>query len=482
MDGVTILWAAVGGTALTLAGVHGFLWLLDRRGIANLAFCIVAISVAGLSVTEVGMMHSVSAEQYGYWVRWFHLPNSLAIVGLVVFVHLQFGTGRTWLAAMIIALRMFLLVENFLVEPNVTWREISSIRSIPFLGEEVAVVGGGVLRSTQSIATFASLLFIVYVTDALVAAWSKGNRETRRKAAVICGGVLAFITLAIVESQLVVWNLVHLPVVVAPPFVILVAAVTYELSRDIITSAAAEREVQRLREDLAHVARINMVSQLSGSLAHELRQPLTAMQANAQAAQRMLGTASVDLGELDAILTDIRKDNARADAIIVRTRTLLTRSRLEVDDVSVAAIARDVLALVRTDAIKRGVSVEASIPDSIPPLRADRVQLLQLLLNLVINAMDAVSAKEARERRVRIEARRASDDRVEIAVVDWGTGVAVEVLPRVFDAFVTTKPTGLGIGLAVSRAIVEGHGGQISVENNPGGGATFRFTLAAAAA
>src|SRR5262249_46236583 len=175
MDGVTILWAAVGGTALALAGVHGFLWLLDRRGIANLAFCIVAISVAGLSVTEVGMMHSVSAEQYGYWGRWFHLPNSLAIVGLVVFVHLQFGTGRTSLPPMIIALRMFLLVENFLVEPNVPWREISSIRSIPFLGEEVAVVGGGVLRSTQSIATFASLLFIVYVTDALVAAWSKGN-------------------------------------------------------------------------------------------------------------------------------------------------------------------------------------------------------------------------------------------------------------------------------------------------------------------
>src|SRR4051812_23959520 len=105
MSTVIILWAAIGGTALALAGAHALLWVLDRRAAANLAFCIVAVGIAGISMTELGMMHSASAAEYGKWVRWFHVPNFLLIVGLVAFVHLQFDSGRRWLAAAIVALR-----------------------------------------------------------------------------------------------------------------------------------------------------------------------------------------------------------------------------------------------------------------------------------------------------------------------------------------------------------------------------------------
>src|SRR5689334_14880814 len=187
MNAVTMLWTLIGGAALILSGVYGLLWLLDRRRPANLAFCFVAIGVAGLSFTELGMMHAASAAEYGEWVRWFQVPNFLVVVGLVMFVHLQFRTGRVWLAATIVALRLVLLVINFLVDPNLNWREISRIENIPFLGQSVAVVASAAVRPVQALASLASVLFLVYVADALLTAWRKGEREGRRKALVICG-------------------------------------------------------------------------------------------------------------------------------------------------------------------------------------------------------------------------------------------------------------------------------------------------------
>lgn len=477
MNAVVILWAGVAGTALTLAGVHGTLWLLDRRGLANLVFCFVCLGVAGFAIAELGMMESLTGAEYSDWVRAFHVANIFAVLGLVVFVRLQFGAGRTWLAAVIFGLRLYLLVVNFASAGNATWSEISTVRTIQFLGEPVSVIGNATLRPTQWVGTLASLLFIVYVADALATVWRRGEGTMRRKALVICGGILAFIVLAILESQLVIWKVIQMPVVVAPPFLILVAAITYELSRDIVASVRKEREAQRLRDELAHVARVSMVSQLSSSLAHELRQPLTSILANTQAAQLLLKAGKVDVAELRAILEDIQTDDLRADAIIERTRALMKQGSLELRDVSIAAATKDVLTILRTDAIKRNVEIESSIPEALASVRADRVQLSQVLLNLIANAMDAVSANGSSQRKVRIEARPDGGNAVEVAVVDSGNGIASEVFPRIFDAFVTTKPTGLGIGLAVSRAIIEAHGGRIWAENNHGSGATFRFTL-----
>jgi two-component system sensor kinase FixL len=159
---------------------------------------------------------------------------------------------------------------------------------------------------------------------------------------------------------------------------------------------------------------------------------------------------------------------------------LVKRSEIQFQGVSLAAVARDVLVLLRADAIQRGVTLEASVADAIPEVRADRVQLSQVLLNLVVNAMDAVCAESARERRVMVQAKRGRAH-VEVAVADSGPGIPGDIVHRIFDSFVTTKPTGLGVGLAVSKAIVEAHGGQLWAENNPGNGATFKFTLPIAA-
>jgi len=481
MNGVSMLWSGIAGAALTLSAVHGLLWLQNRRGLANLAFCIVAISAAGIAVTELGMMHAASAAEYGDWVRWFHLPNFFAILGLVAFVRLQFG-GRTWLAGTIVALRSILVVVNFSVEPNVNWSSIASLRHIEFLGESVAVVGGAEVRPIQWIATLANLLFIAYVADALVRAWRAGGPPARRKTVVVCGGILAFILVAILEAQLVVWQVVRMPVVVAPPFLFLMAAIAYELTRDIVASARAEREAHRLRDEAAHVARINTLSQLSGSLAHELNQPLAAILLNAQAAGKLLQAEKPDLAELREIVADIADDDRRAAAIIERMRAMLRGKSLEFQAVSLPGLVRDVIALVHGDAARRRVTLEAALPEDLPPVRGDRVQLSQVLLNLLVNAMDSLDRAPGGKRRVRIFGRVRDDRTVEVGVADSGGGIPAEVLPRVFDAFVTTKPSGLGIGLAVSRAIMEAHGGELSAQNNPRGGATFSLTLPVAAA
>lgn len=476
MNWVHIVWAGVAGIALSVAAVHGTLWLLDRRARAYLAFCIVAVSVAGISITELGMMHSASPAEYGAWVRWFHVPNFLAIVGLIAFLRLQFGTGRVWLAATIVVLRLGLLALNFILQPNANWKEITSLRSLDFLGEQVAVVGTAIVQPIQPLATLANILFIVFVVDAFIQARRTRDAELRRKAAVICGGILAFLVIAILESQLVVWGAVKMPVVIAPPFLILMLAITYEFSRDIVASTRVRREAERLRNELAHVARVNTMSQLSASLAHELNQPLTAILWNAQAAQKMLESGKPDMTEFRAILEDICTDDRRAAIIIDRARELVRNKDFTSDAVSLQGIAKEVFALVRTDAIDRHVNLEASLPEDIPPVRGDRVQLSQVLLNLVVNAFDAMSMTSKRERRIRVHLRNGRGE-VEVAVADSGTGIDADLLPKVFDAFVTTKTTGLGIGLSVARAIVERHGGRLWAENNPEGGATFRFTL-----
>ena len=476
MNAVVLLWGALGGTALALAGVHMLLWLLDRRAWANLAFFVLAVSIAAIAVTEVGMMHSATPGEYGTWVRWFHVPNFFLLAGIVLFVHLQFGTGRVWLGATIVAIRAVQLGLNFVLEPNANWKEIASLRTIPFLGEQVSVVGQAVPQGIQPIITLANVLLLVYIADALSAALRRGDPHLRRKAIVICGGLLAYLLISSGAGQLIVYGIVQMPVVISPPFIIIMLAISYELGRDIVGSTRALHEAARLRNDLAHIGRVNTMSQLSASLAHEINQPLTAILLNARAARKMIQSGKPDLEEFAAILDDISTDDQHAANIVGRARELIRNKTTEFDAVSIQTIAKEVFALVRNHATDRHITLEAAVPDNLPTVRGDRVQLSQVLLNLIMNGFDSISASAKTERRLVVEAHNARRE-VQVAVADSGTGIDSNVLPRIFESFVTTKPNGLGIGLSVARDIIERHGGRIWAENNPQGGATLRFTL-----
>ncbi|MGO9831520.1 MAG: sensor histidine kinase, partial [Myxococcaceae bacterium] len=238
-----------------------------------------------------------------------------------------------------------------------------------------------------------------------------------------------------------------------------------------------ELDMRQLQSQLAHVGRVSAMGQLASALAHELSQPLGAILRNAEAAELFLKHPAPDLDEVRAILADIRKDDQRAGDVIERLRALLKRRSIEPRAVDVGEVLSNVAALARVDAAARHITLEFRVTPGLPFVRGDRVHIEQVLLNLVLNAMDAVDAVPAGERRVIVEAERDGSYNVRISVCDSGTGVPPEIIGSIFEAFFTTKPNGMGMGLPISRTIIEAHGGRLWAENNAQRGATFRFTL-----
>jgi len=246
---------------------------------------------------------------------------------------------------------------------------------------------------------------------------------------------------------------------------------------DISARRGAELELQQLRSQLAHASRVSMMGQLASALAHELSQPLGAILRNTEAAELFLEHDPPDLDELRAILVDIRLDDQRAGGVIDRLRALLKRRSFVPRVLSVSDELANVMSLARSDATTRKVALEIDVASGLPHVMGDPVHLQQVLLNLILNAMDAVEDAPAARRKVTVRAQRHRQGEIEVAVEDSGRGIAPERLGRLFEPFFTTKANGMGIGLAISRTIIEAHGGRIWAENNADKGATFRFTL-----
>jgi PAS domain S-box-containing protein len=251
------------------------------------------------------------------------------------------------------------------------------------------------------------------------------------------------------------------------------------VSLDITERKRTELELQQQRSELAHVARVSTMGELAASVTHELGQPLGAILRNAEAAELFLQSPTPDLEEVRAILADIRTDDQRAGEVIDRMRSMLKRHQLARSLLDVNQLVADVITLARPEADARKALVALEPEPSCPPVRGDRVQLQQVLLNLLLNAMDAMTASDPDGRRVTVRVR-AAGAQVEVAVIDHGHGIPVDQLARVFEPFFTTKSDGLGMGLAISSRIVEAHGGRLWASNNDAGGATFAFTLPAA--
>jgi two-component system, LuxR family, sensor kinase FixL len=600
---VTVLWSAVAGATLLLGVLHLVFWNTNRRLQVDVVFAITALAFVGVAATEIWGMQAATPAEWGEAVRWCHYPLFVLYVGIITFVRMYLGTGRAWLGWSLVGVRSFIFAVNVLSAPNFNFARIDSIERVRFLGDTVTVVGDAVAGQWQFLGIGSTVLLAVFVLDACVTLWRRGDAEERRRALVIGVAFLVFVIAAGAYLQLVLHGVLKLPLLITPMFLAPLAAMTYELSRDLLRASAlarevvdgqlrlelaataadlglgewesgsgriwatrkarqmfgldeadeagiqgwldkvhpddrtrikegleravngnvdfvaefrvvpdghstrwlaargrvkpadagrrvlrgvirditqnrlAEAEALELRRELAHSGRVSLLGQLASSLAHELSQPLGAILRNTEAAELLLRASSIDREELQEIVADIQRDDRRAGLVIDRMRSLLKGRQLELLPISLDSVVQEVLALVHADSESRHISIDCRLEPSLPNVQGDRVHLSQVLLNLILNAMDAVAGQVTQRRRVTVGVGRPSHEAIELYVADAGDGVPPETAARIFEPFYTTKATGMGMGLAISRAIVESHGGRISLSNERGGGARFSVLL-----
>jgi PAS domain S-box-containing protein len=246
---------------------------------------------------------------------------------------------------------------------------------------------------------------------------------------------------------------------------------------DVTARRRAEEESQALREQLRRVARVTAMGEMVASIAHEVNQPLCAIVSNAQALQRMVASGGFDPAEVREALEDVTRDGRRAGDVITRIRNFLRKAPAERAPVDVNDLVREVAALTRHEMARRGVAVKLDLAADLPAVLGDRVQLQQVLLNLLTNGADALERTPKEQRQLVVRSAGGAAGEVTVAVQDTGCGLAAADLARAFDAFFTTKPGSLGMGLSICKSIVEAHSGRIGAGPNDGPGTTFQFTL-----
>jgi two-component system, LuxR family, sensor kinase FixL len=732
MSWIAIVWSMNAAACLTLAGIYLLVWCRQRTDWSYLVLSCTAVAGAALTAFELELLQAQSPEEYAMILRWAQLPVWAAVVSVVTFVRLYLRAGRLWLAWSVCGTCTLALILNFVFIPNLSYREITSLKQVVWWGGETVSVPVGVTNPWILVAQLSLVLLVTFFVDATVSAWRRGDRQ---RALVVGGALIFFSAMAVGQVVLVVWGIIQVPFLACFSYLGLIGAMGYELSIDMLHKAkltrqleasqadlyetrermelaanaadlgmwmydvarddiwitdkgrallgfgasekldldrfknvlhpedrervlaaiddtlrtgagysaeyrvirpegpprwvagwgqvefdrngqpvrmrgaalditkrkqaeeqfrlvveaapnamvmvnaegritlvnaqaeavfgyarqeligrrietlvperfrshhreyrdaylgdararpmGAERELFGLRKDgtevpieigltpiqtaegllvlasiidiserkraeleaarqraeMAHLSRLTTIGELSGSLAHELNLPLGAILSNAQAAQRMLANGQTDLAELREILNEIVSEDKHAGEVIRRLRLWLQKGEVQQHPVHINKVVRDVLKLIRIDLIDQNVIANIQLARNLPAVTGDPVQLQQVLVNLVVNACDAMADCDVAERRLLI-CTKAKDARttVIVSVTDLGAGVPEEKIEQIFEPFFTTKEKGMGLGLSVCRSIINAHQGKLWVTNNEERGATFHFSLPA---
>lgn len=247
--------------------------------------------------------------------------------------------------------------------------------------------------------------------------------------------------------------------------------------REALEAREREQRQREMQRELAHANRVATMGQLTASIAHEVKQPIAATVVGAMAAQRIVSAKPADLDQVRRVLDEIEKAGRRAGDVIDRIRALIKKEPLRKDQLEINGAIREVLELTRGKAATNDVSVQTKLADELPLVEGDRVELQQVMLNLIINAIEALSETSEGSRELLISTAKTESGDVFVAVQDSGPGLSPVTLEHVFDAFYTTKPSGMGMGLSICRSIIEAHGGRLWASANVPNGATFQFTL-----
>jgi len=529
------------------------------------------------------------------------VPVWVLTLSFVAFVRLYLRAGRRWLAWSLYGLRTFVLILNFILTPNINFRQITSIRQFSWWGGEVISVPIGVANPWGMLSSLSLLLLLVFFVDATITVWRRGDRLR----ALFVGGSMIFGAILAWHVPLVIWGVIEIPFFLGFAYSGIVAAMGYELcsdmartvqlareleasdkrlnlaaesadlglwewdivrdqiwitdkgrslfgfepsekldfdrfrsglhpedrgsvlkavenslrtgaeyrsefrivlpneqlrwivgrghvefnsegqpvrmrgaSLDITKRKQAELEAARQRNEMVHLSRVTMLGELSGSIAHELNLPLSAILWNAQAAQRVLANGNADLAEVREILNDIVSEDQRAGEVICHLRLWLKKGEVQQHSLHINEVVQDVLKLIRSDLVNQKVTVDCELARNVPTVTGDPVQLQQVLLNLVVNACDAMVDCNTPERRLVIRTGTENGNgAVLVSVTDRGGSIPEEKMEQIFEPFFTTKAKGMGLGLSVCHTIIVAHRGKLWATNNADRGATFYFSL-----
>jgi signal transduction histidine kinase len=492
MSWLTVIWSMAASGCVTLGLMHLLVWVRQRADVHYLLFTIAAFAIAGVAIGELWLMYAITPEQFAIGLRWIHLPLAIMTISLVGFVRTYLRSGRAWLAGTVIVLRIVALIVNFAVWPNLNYREITALHRVHFFGAENASVAVGVPSHWMLLGQAVALLFCIFVIDAAVSLWRRGNAQARRRALLVGGTFVFAVVFSFIQSQLVLSGIARQPYLISLPFLVPMFAMGCQLVSDVVRSAElanelrlsrtelrrAQRDLAQRRNELAHLSRVTMLGELSGSLAHELNQPLTAILSNAQAAQRFIDNDKVDRQEVHEILSDIIAADNRAGETIHRLRMLFKNGEVQNQRVDLNSLVREVLKFLNSDLINRMVKTSTGLSNGTLPVQVDQVQIQQVLINLIVNACDAMANSSSSARKIHVSSESNNGD-VQVSIHDRGSGIAPDQIEKIFEPFFTTKPHGMGLGLAVCRTIVSAHGGKLWATNNPDGGATFHLALPA---
>jgi signal transduction histidine kinase len=489
MSWVTVLFAMTASACLTMAFVYGVIWWRQRDAWAELLFALAALGAAALAGCDLAEMRAVSPEQLSSAIQWMHLAIWVSFLSLAGFVRLYLRAGRMWLLWTICALRTASLFLNYFTGENLNYREITKVLHVSFLGESVSAAAG-IANHWMVVGELSLLGMVIFVADAAITVWRRGDH---RQAVVVGGSIIFFVIAGAAQGALAFWRIFPWPLTPGLLNLGIVAAMGYELAgaalradrlaRDLTASEQrlikADLESLKYRNEVAHLLRVASLGELSSALTHELRQPLTAILSNAQAAQLLLAREKCGLQEIDEILCDIVEDDKRACEVIGRLRTLLAKGEFQLQPLEANELIQEVLKLMNHELTAREVRVVLDFTSGLTAIRGDSVQLQQVLINLILNATDAMSQRAANARTLTLRSSSAPGDGIEISVADTGCGIPPGLEEKIFEPYHTTKPQGLGLGLSLSRSIVIAHGGRLWAENRTGGGATFHCAIPA---
>ncbi len=485
MSWVTVIFSMTASACLTVALIYGFMWWRQRDEWAYLLFALASMGTAALAWQDLMLNFVQTTAEFSSVALWSNLSFWIIVLSLAGFVRLYLRAGRMWLLWTVFALRTVSLPLNLLTGENFYYRKISNLSHVPISGETVSSIAHGVPNQWLVVGQLSVLALVIFVVDAAITAWRRGER---RAALNVGGSVVLFVSTAAAQTEFIVWGDAQWSSTPSLFFLAIILAMGYELGGQVLRTAQLARDLraseQRIalaaqthRSEVAHLLRVASLSDLSCALAHELSQPLAAILNNAQAAEILLSHDEIDSDEIGQILHDIVTADRRAAKVIFRLRTLLKKGEFQPRALEANDLIQEVLELVHYELMAHQVRVVKDLNAGLPSIRGDHVELQQVLINLILNAVDAMSEAANNTRTLTIRSMQVEGKEILISVADTGGGIPSGREEKIFEPYHTTKTRGLGLGLSMSRSIVVAHGGRLWAQNQAPHGATFHFTV-----